>query len=201
MKYTYFRFAGLFFSIFLSALFIFADSQNLFSAVYYIDDKGVVHFVDDETLIPEKYRGQKRVIEKNGEEGVPEKQGEKKEILKKNEGEIVKDKFGNTPSFWRQKYKGLIDEKFKKEKELRELEAQRDDLLAKYENVRSRAYFIGDSQSVTAAANLGLRIQEIENMIKITIRQLDEINKKISVDIYDEIIEAGGKTEWLLMEE
>ncbi|MCX7990804.1 MAG: hypothetical protein N2999_02025 [Proteobacteria bacterium] len=210
MRYIYFHFAEQFFksekcrfllfvfSAFLVTLLI--SSGQLFSAVYYIDERGVVHFVDDETLIPEKYRGQKRVIERDDDSVVTPKT-DKKDTITKEEKEQPKDKFGNSPSFWRQKYKGLVNEKYKKERELRDLESQRDELNRRYESVRTRAFFVGDSQSVTEAGALEIKIRELENMIKITIQQLDELNKRISVDIYNEVIQAGGRTEWLMLEE
>lgn len=172
-----------------------------YSMVYYVDEKGVVHFVEDETLIPEKYKSQQHEIE--GIKKPSEVSEPNDSVIKENKGQgiqksVVKDKFGNTPAYWRERYKNLQAEKLAKEKELRELEDQRDQLAKHYESVRSRAYFIGDSQSVTEAANLELRVRELENTIKITIRQLDEINRKISVDIYDEIIQAGGSTSWLI---
>lgn len=172
---------------------------SLKAAVFYIDDRGVVHFVDDESLIPEKYKNRKRVIDRE-DSNIPTTPVERREILKKDEEEQPKDKFGNTPAYWRQRYKGLMDEKFKKERELRDLENQRDELSRRYESVRTRAFFVGDSQSVTESASLELRLRELENLIKMTISQLDDLNKKISFDIYNEVIQAGGRTEWLMSE-
>lgn len=188
------------FSCFLLVVITFFQPFDAKSFVYYIDEKGVVHFVDDESLVPEKYSNQKKVIDKHDEIPQPTT-SEKKDILKKDDKEIPKDKFGNTPTYWRQKYKSLLDEKYKKERELRDLENQRDELNKKYESVRTRAFFVGDSQSLTEAATLEIKLRELENMIKMTISQLDELNKKISVDIYDEVLQAGGRTEWLMWEE
>ncbi len=172
--------------------------------VYYIDEKGVVHFVEDETMIPEKYKNQKKVIESikkddSGADGRDIKPVEKK--LTEPQKELVKDRFGNTPAYWRQRYKTLQTEKLSKERELRSLEEQRDELAKRYESARSRAFYIGDSQSVTEAASLELKLKDTENMIKMTVQQLDELNKKISVDIYDELLQAGGNPSWLLSEE
>ncbi len=198
MRYRYFHYAGLLFSIFISIILSGTRSE---AVIYYIDEKGVVHFVDDETLVPEKYREKKKIIDRNRDESFPEKPLERKDILKKEESEELKDKFGNTPAYWRQKYKALVNEKLKKERDLRDLENQRDELFRQYEAARSRAFFIGDSQTVTLAANLELKLRELENMIKMTVAQLDELNRKVSVDIYNELIQAGGRTEWLLSEE
>lgn len=185
------------FGLVISLFFI--SIYPAYSMVYYVDEKGVVHFVEDETLIPEKYKNQKHEIE--GIKKPSEVSEPTDNVINKGQDiqkPVVKDKFGNTPAYWRERYKNLQAEKLAKEKELRELEEQRDQLAKRYESVRSRAYFIGDSQSVTEAADLELRVRELENTIKITIRQLDEINRKISVDIYDEIIQAGGSTSWLI---
>ncbi len=200
MRYGYFRYAGRLFSIFIIIL-ITAPFYSAQSAVYYVDEKGVVHFVDDETLVPEKYREKKKTIDKVDEDIPVERPAEKKDILKKDETEEPKDKMGNTAAYWRQRYKALVNEKLKKERELRDLENQRDELSRQYEAARSRAFFVGDSQSVTLAANLELKLRELENMIKMTVAQLDELNRKVSVDIYNELIQAGGRTEWLLSNE
>lgn len=173
------------------------------SMVYYVDEKGVVHFVEDESLVPEKYQNRKRNLQEVGPNErenipIPKSEGDKKMEEKK---EVIKDKQGNTPSYWRNRYKTLLNEKLAKEKELRDLEEQRDEVARRYESARSKAYYIGDSQSVTEAASLELKLRDLENMIKITIQQLDTLNKKLSVDIYEEILQAGGNPAWLLSEE
>jgi hypothetical protein len=178
-------------------MFYLSFAQNIY---YYIDDQGVMHFVDDESLIPEKYQ-------KKSKPAI--KLEEKRELMENNadkpqsktdlkQGETKKDKFGNSPSYWRARYKALQDEKFSKEKELRSLEEQRDEVAKKYESARSKAFFIGDSQSITEAASLENRLRDIENSIKITLKALDELNRKLSVDIYDELLQAGGDPSWLI---
>lgn len=180
-------------------LLVFALSNIVVAMVYYIDEKGVVHFVEDETLIPDKYKNKKYEVE-----GIKKNNEDKEKPLRQTpknmvgaEKTIVKDKFGNTPAYWKERYKTLQNEKLSKERELRDLESQRDELSKKYEAARSRAFYVGDSQSVTEAATLELKLRDLENMIKITVKQLDELNKKISVDIYDELLQAGGNPSWL----
>ncbi len=181
-------------------LLVFALSNIVVAMVYYIDEKGVVHFVEDETLIPDKYKNKKYEVEgikkNNEDEEKPLQQTPKNKV--DIEKTIVKDKLGNTPTYWKERYKTLQNEKLSKERELRDLESQRDELSKKYEAARSRAFYVGDSQSVTEAATLELKLRDLENMIKITVKQLDELNKKISVDIYDELLQAGGNPSWLL---
>lgn len=206
MKYMFLQYVGrkveiivIIFALFLVSYTAF--SQNIY---YYIDDQGVMHFVDDESLIPEKYQKKsKSVIKGDKEETKTEKDDTIKQQpkIETKPGEIKKDKFGNTPAYWRARYKALQDERLSKEKELRSLEQQRDEIAKKLDSARSRAYFIGDSQSVTEAASLENRLRDIENTIKITITALDELNKKISVDIYDELVQAGGDPSWLIMGE
>jgi hypothetical protein len=200
----YLHYVGLKISIILIMIvFVFSKSLIAQDIHSYIDDQGVMHFVDDESLIPEKYKGRsKSVIRKELEP--------KSDIEERKEGqpkvdikgiEVKKDKFGNTPTYWRSRFKALQDERVAKERELRSLEEQRNEISRKLESARSRAFFIGDSQSITEAASLENRLRDIENTIKITISSLDELNKKISVDIYDELIQAGGDPSWLLVGE
>lgn len=171
--------------------------------VYYIDEKGVVHFVEDETLIPDKYKNQKRAIEgirKSTEEETPKVQPTQQK--KPVEGEkLVTDKQGNTPAYWRNRYKTLQNEKLAKERELRDVEDQRDELSKRFESARSKAFYVGDSQSVTEAASLELKVRDLENRIKMIVQQIDELNKKVSIDIYDELLQAGGDPSWLIREE
>lgn len=204
MKYTFLRYAGLKISLILIILLFVSSSRLVAQEIHsYIDDQGVMHFVDDESLIPEKYKKRSKSIIKKEAETAPSyenKQIEKPKMDIKGT-EIKKDKFGNTPSYWRARFKALQDEKISKEKELRSLEEQRDEVAKKLESARSKAFFIGDSQSITEAASLENRLRDIENTIKITIASIDELNKKISVDIYDELIQAGGDPSWLLLGE
>lgn len=204
MKYSFLRYAGLKISLVLIFLFFISNNRLIAQDIHsYVDDQGVLHFVDDESLIPEKYRGRSKSVIKRDLESKPmmeeKKEGQPKVDLKGTE--IKKDRFGNTPSYWRARYKALQDERISKEKELRNLEEQRSEVSKKLESARSRAFFIGDSQSITEAASLENRLRDIENSIKITIASLDELNKKISVDIYDELIQAGGDPSWLLLGE
>lgn len=204
MRYMSLHYVGLKISLVLIIALFIAGNKLVAQDIHsYIDDQGVMHFVDDESLIPKKYKGRSKSVIKKEIESQPVME-EKQETKPKGDMkgiEIKKDKFGNTASYWRARYKALQDEKISKEKELRSLEQQRDDVAKKLESARNKAYFIGDSQSITEAASLENRLRDIENTIKITISSIDELNKKISVDIYDELIEAGGDPSWLLLGE
>ncbi len=205
MRFMFLQYAGqkvrIILALFL-VLFMFhiCYAQNIY---YYIDEQGVMHFVDDESLIPEKYQNRSKPALQREEkrelmEDKTEKQQPKPDF---KQGELKKDKFGNTPAYWRSRYKALQDERLSKEKELRTLEEQRDEISKKLDSARSKAFFIGDSQSITEAASLENRLRDIENSIKITVRALDEINKKLTIDIYDELLQAGGDPSWLILGE
>lgn len=178
-------------------------NRYAYAMVYYVDEKGVVHFVEDETLIPDKYKNQKKEVEGVQKTNISEEIKPQTPLQKKmGEGEkLITDKQGNTPAYWRNRYKTLQNEKLAKERELREVEEQRDEVSKRYESARSKAFYVGDSQSVTEAASLELKLRDLENRIKMIIQQIDELNKKISVDIYDEILQAGGDPSWLIREE
>ncbi|MCX7770707.1 MAG: hypothetical protein N2202_06450 [Proteobacteria bacterium] len=203
MKYTFLRYAGLKISSIIFVTLMFTGLLIAQEIHKYIDDQGVMHFVDDESLIPEKYKTRsKSVIKREGEpKQLLEEQKEAQPKVDLKGGEVKRDKFGNTPSYWRARFKALQDERLSKERELRSLEEQRSEISKKLESARSKAFFIGDSQSITEAASLENRLRDIENSIKITITALDELNKKISVDIYDELVQAGGDPSWLILGE
>jgi len=185
--------------VFCLVLFMFriSSAQTIY---YYIDDQGVMHFVDDESLIPEKYQQKsKKAIQLEDKRELMKDETEKPLPMPElKQGELKKDKFGNTPAYWRSRFKALQDERLSKEKELRTLEEQRDEIAKKLESARSKAFFIGDSQSITEAASLENKLRDVENSIKITVRALDELNKKLTIDIYDELIQAGGDPSWLI---
>ncbi|GAB4437024.1 MAG: hypothetical protein OHK0040_08340 [bacterium] len=192
-----------FLAVLVFILFLIVTMPGI-AMVYYVDEKGVVHFVEDETLIPDKYKNQKREIEGTRQNGNLEETTKPPTPSQKKapEGEkLITDKQGNTPAYWRERYKNLQNEKLAKERELREVEEQRDEVSKRYESARSKAFYVGDSQSVTEAASLELKLRDLENRVKMIIKQLDELNKKISVDIYDELLQAGGDPSWLIREE
>jgi len=206
MKFSFLPLRGLgirkgFIAVFFS---VFILTQLSVAMVYYIDEKGVVHFVEDETLIPDKYKNKKYEVEgtkKYNDDTQKEPQQPAPKRVFEGDKPLVKDKFGNTPAYWKERYKSLQNEKLSKERELREAEEQRDELSRRFESVRSKAFYVGDSQSVTEAATLELKLRDLENRIKMITRQLDELNRKLSVDIYDELLQAGGDPSWLIMGE
>lgn len=167
---------------------------------YYIDDHGAVVFVDDPSLIPDRYKDRKGTIDAPMGGAAPAADRQKSDSPKQG-GDTAsdeRDKSGNTPSFWRTRYKETVKQKESLENDIRELESQRTDLGRQLDTARSKAFFVGDGQSLTQAAMLENKAREIDTKIKIMVKQVDDLNRMISTGLPEEIMRAGGKPQWLL---
>lgn len=94
--------------IFWMTLTLTAISQEIYQ---WVDDKGTVHFVDDPTLVPEKYRDQvqkKKVPKESPPAPAPVPQAEKMKPESQSSS-IQRDRFGRGEEWWRQEMKQWED--------------------------------------------------------------------------------------------
>jgi archaellum component FlaC len=123
----------------LIVIFLIFMAASLAQAEVYkwLDEKGIVHFTDDITQIPEKYRRTIKEVEV-GEEKLTETK-EEGEVQQKKEAEPYKDRLGRGEDYW----KGRIEEWRKKLQSLQEnLEALRvkyNELTEKFNASKSSA--------------------------------------------------------------
>lgn len=119
MRYMSLHYVGLKISLVLIIALFIAGNKLVAQDIHsYIDDQGVMHFVDDESLIPEKYKGRSKSVIKKEIESQPVME-EKQETKPKGDIkgiEIKKDKFGNTASYWRARYKALRMKRYQRKK-------------------------------------------------------------------------------------
>lgn len=120
----------------LIILFIFISTPGYAQVYKWVDDKGGVHFTDDVTKIPDKYRPKTDKI------GVPEEKsdtGVEKESPQKKREETYKDQLGRGEEYWRDR----VEEWKKKLKTAQEgLESARvkyNELTEKFNESRSSA--------------------------------------------------------------
>src|SRR3972149_3727065 len=99
---------------FIILFIFFLISQASIAQVYrWVDEKGVTHFTDDMTQVPEKYRPKAESIEAYQEKEDTKVEGEL--TPKKNE-ESYKDRLGRGEEYW----KGRVEEWRKKLRELQD---------------------------------------------------------------------------------
>ena len=152
-------------TIILSILFI---SQISFAEVYkWVDEKGAVHFTDDITQVPEKYRSKTSNIASPEQK---EEAGTDEVVPTKNRDETYKDQLGRGEDYWR----GRVEEwRRKLEEQQDRLEALRvkyNVLTEKFNDSRStaeRGYLRKERDQVkTEMDQIRIQIEETKNMLE-----------------------------------
>ena len=155
------------------------------SQVYrWIDEQGNVHFTDDITQIPGKYRSksEKRQVD---ETTVIEKERTDVRSSKKEAGE--KDRLGRGEEYWR----GRIEEARTK---LRTLEEKADDLRVKYNELTEK---INSSRSSVERSNLRKQRDEIKVEIDQIRASINETKDLIEKKLPEEAELYKAKPEWV----
>jgi len=120
----------------LILLFLFTATLSYAEVYKWVDEKGIVHFTDDITQIPEKHR---RAVEHR--EATEEKIETKEEgqAPEKKQTDSYKDRLGRGEEYW----KGRVEESRKKLQSLQEkvegLRLKYNDLTEKYNTSKSSA--------------------------------------------------------------
>jgi predicted nucleic acid-binding Zn-ribbon protein len=166
-------------------LFILFICQISFAQVYkWVDEKGVAHFTDDITQVPEKYRPKAERI------GLPEEKEDTKiqgELTPKGKGEIYRDQLGRGEDYW----KGQMEEWRKKLSELKDrLEA----LRAKYNGLTER---FNDSRSTAERGNLRRERDQVKSEMDQCRAQFEEARDMLEKRIPEEAEFYKAKKEWV----
>jgi len=166
----------------LSILFM---AEISFAEVYrWTDEKGAVHFTDDITQVPEKYRSKTKNI------GAPEEMEETKtegEITPKKREEAYKDQLGRGEDYW----KGRAEEW------RRTLEEQQDKLEAlrtKYNGLTER---YNDSRSTAERANLRKERDQVKTEMDQCKIQIEETKTMLEKKLPEEAELYKAKPEWV----
>ncbi len=178
--------------------FIFFISQVSFAQVYkWVDEKGVTHFTDDVTQVPEKYRSKSEKIgmpverEETKDEGdlTPQKgvtKGEGETTPKKKE-ETYKDRLGRGEDYW----KGQVEQWRTK---LKELQDKLDALRTKYNGLTER---FNESKNTAERANLRRERDQVKNEMDQCKTQMDEARAMLEKKIPEEAEFYKAKPEWV----
>jgi hypothetical protein len=158
----------------------------VFAQVYkWVDEKGSVHYTDDVTKIPEKYRPRTEQIqipeEKSGArmEGAPSS-GKKEEAYR--------DRLGRGEEYW----KGRVDEWKKK---LRTAEEKMEQSKMKYNEFTER---FNDSRSSLERNNIRIERDQIKSEMDQHRNQIEEAKMMLEKKIPEEAGLYKAKPEWII---
>ncbi len=165
-------------------LFVLFVSGLSWAEVYrWIDDKGAVHFTDDITQVPEKYRSR---AERIGLSEEKEKTKSEVELQPKKE-ESYRDRLGRGEDYWR----GRVEEWRKK---LRESQAKLETLRMKYNALTER---FNDSKNTAERGNIRRERDQVKaEMDQIRI-QVEEAKEMLEKKIPEEAEIYKAKAEWV----
>jgi flagellar motility protein MotE (MotC chaperone) len=169
----------------LLILLLLISSELSFAQAYkWVDEKGVIHFTDDITQVPEKYRpGVERI-------GLPEEKAVTKAEDKsppKGKEDAYKDRFGRGEEFWRAR----ADDWRKK---LKVAQERLESLRAKYNELTER---FNDSRSSVERANLRKERDQIKSEMDQCKNQIEEARVMLEKKIPEEAELAQAKQEWI----
>jgi hypothetical protein len=160
------------------------SSTSLSSEIYkWTDDKGAVHFTDDVTQVPEKYR---TTIQRRGltEEKMDKK--DSKEPLKKPE-DPYRDRLGRGEEYWRGQVEHWKQTLKTSQERVEALRVKYNELTEKY-NL---------SKSSVERANLRRERDQIKNEMDQHRMQIEEAKNKLEKKIPEEAELYKAKPEWI----
>ncbi len=167
---------------FLFTLFI---SGNCFAEVYkWVDEGGVVHFTDDISQVPEKYRPKIESI------GSPEEREETKvegEEGPKKKEETYTDQSGRGEDYW----KGRVAEWRQK---LREQQDKLEGLIVKYNGLTEK---FNESRSTAERGIVRKQRDQVKAEMDQTKGQIDEARNMLEKKIPEEAELYKAKPEWV----
>ncbi len=171
--------------IVLLIIFSFFISTSGFAQTYkWVDDKGVVHFTDDITKIPDKYRPKADKI------GMPEEKSEIKiesDPSPKRKEDAYKDQLGRGEEYW----KGRVEEWKKK---LRAAQEKMDQARIKYNELTEK---FNDSRSSAERNQLRRERDQVKQEMDQQKSQIEEAKMALEKKIPEEAELYKAKPEWI----
>jgi len=168
----------------LILLFLFAATLSYAQVYKWVDEKGIVHFTDDITQIPEKYR---RTIEERQatEEKIETK--EQGQPSQKKQADDYKDRLGRGEEYW----KGRVEESRKK---LQSLQERVESLRLKYNDLTEK---FNTSKSSAERATIRNDREQIKNQMDELRVQIAETKETLERKIPEEASLYKAKPEWV----
>ena len=166
-------------------LFILFISGICFAEVYrWVDEKGAVHFTDDITQVPERYRSKTEEIGSSEEKEEAKPEGEATPGKKE---ETYKDQLGRGEDYW----KGRVVEWKQK---LREQEDKLEALRVKYNGLTER---FNDSRSTAERGNLRRERDQVKKEMDQSRIQIEDAKNMLEKKIPEEAELYKAKPEWI----
>ncbi|HMK76113.1 MAG TPA: DUF4124 domain-containing protein [Thermodesulfobacteriota bacterium] len=172
--------------ILVTILSTFLISQLSFAEIYkWVDEKGVVHFTDDMTQVPEKYRPNAEEIGSSG----GEREGTKGEgqVTPKGKEEASQDQLGRGEDYW----KGRVEEWRRK---LGEQQDRLKTLEVKYNELTMR---FNESKSSAERGDIRRERDQVKNEMDQCRIQIEEAKDMIEKKIPEEGELYKAKPEWV----
>ena len=172
-------------SIILVAFLVFLTSPTSFGEVYkWVDEKGVTHFTDDMTQVPQRFQPKAERIEVSPEKEDIKVEGE---LTPNKKEDTQKDGLGRGEDYW----KGRVEEWKNK---LKEQQDKLGILRAKYNALTER---YNDSRSTAERANLRKGRDQVKGEIDQCNAQIEEARGMIEKKIPEEAELYRAKPEWI----
>jgi hypothetical protein len=175
-------------TVLLLLLLTFAIQPSFAEVFKWVDEKGSIHFTDDFTQIPDKYRS---TMEKRGEKtGVGEEvlppKTEWSSVPLKQEA-VYKDRLGRSEEYW----KNLVEEWNGK---LKSSQDKVETLRTKYNELTEK---FNESKSTFERANLRKARDEIKKEMDLHRSQIEESKSMLEKKIPQEAELYKAKPEWV----
>ncbi len=166
-------------------LSILCIAEVSFAEVYrWVDEKGAVHFTDDITQVPERYRSKTENI------GSPEQMEETRtegEVTPKKREETYKDQLGRGEDYW----KGRVEEW---RRNLGEQQDRLEALRTKYDGLTER---YNDSKSTAERGNLRKQRDQVKREMDQCRTQIEEAKTMLEKKLPEEAELYKARPEWV----
>jgi hypothetical protein len=177
--------------ILLSLIFLFSTEFSFAEIYKWVDDRGIVHFTDDFTQVPEKNRTK---VERLGtsEERVDTK-NENESLSKRKVGETrpreepYRDRTGKGEAYW----KGRVEESSKR---LKDAQEKVNNLRVKYNDLTEK---FNESKNSAERMNLRKERDQIKNEIERYKAEIEEAKNILDKKIPEEAEMFKAKPEWI----
>jgi len=171
-------------SLFAIAIILFFFQVSFAQVYKWIDEKGVTHFTDDSTQVPEKYQSKSEKI------GTSEEKGEAKadvESIPKKREETYKDRMGRGEDYW----KGQVEQWRAR---LNDLQHKLDALRAKYNGLTER---FNASRNTAERGSLRGERDQVKNEMDTCKIEIEEARSMLEKRIPEEAELNKAKSEWI----
>ena len=168
----------------LILLFLFTATLSYAQVYKWVDEKGIVHFTDDITRIPERHRRTLEEVEVKEQKIETKEEGE---APQKKQADSYKDRLGRGEEYW----KGRVEESRKK---LQSLQEKVESLRLKYNELTEK---FNTSKSSVERAMIRNDREQIKNQMDELRVQIGEAKEMLEKKIPEEASLYRAKPEWI----